>query len=484
MRPDEDHRPFTGASNTVALGSRRAIAPAFTQRALGGVAWVVIVSVASFSLLGTWLTRRVREQGALEQARLIAAGLEVGPRGDLSRSIMKVLERCDAVLAVATLDATGALHTVYPERPAHRHALDEVRQSLMPHDSASSPPAGAAFVSVADPLTGEPTAAVGAVVSINGAHYADARRMAVLFRSDSGGGLVMTAVSMFAAPVAAAGLVSLLSLTGWFRRRVAGPLHDMAAMASGPRGRYGRRRSDRPTAWRETSELATLFDELLHGLAQSDAERRRLKLEAERSLAAREREYERRLRNAHERAFTDGVTRLRNRSFLEDQLECIFMQAQKADADLSAVLIDLDHFKRHNDTYGHQAGDQLLRFVGALLKGAVRPEDYAIRYGGDEFVLLLPGCNGMEARAIAERILKLFGQYARRMGKAVHVSLSAGVACLRTDGAATGHELIAQADAALYAAKRVGRNTVASVQSCHPSASRAASPGNMPVKAR
>ena len=128
---------------------------------------------------------------------------------------------------------------------------------------------------------------------------------------------------------------------------------------------------------------------------------------------------------------------------------------------MSAVLIDLDNFKIHNDTHGHQAGDQMLEFVGALLKGSIRPEDFAIRYGGDEFVLLLPSCDAQQAGTLAERILKLFGQYARRMGKASNVSLSAGVASIKSDGARSGLELIAQADTALYAAKRIGKNTVA-----------------------
>ncbi|RJQ57112.1 MAG: efflux transporter outer membrane subunit, partial [Desulfobacteraceae bacterium] len=99
--------------------------------------------------------------------------------------------------------------------------------------------------------------------------------------------------------------------------------------------------------------------------------------EAERSIAKRELEYERRLRQAHERAITDELTQLKNRAFLEENLEDVFSQTQGRGQDLAAILIDLDNFKKHNDTFGHQAGDQLLHFVGVLLNGAVRPEDYA-----------------------------------------------------------------------------------------------------------
>lgn len=445
--------------------SARSISPAFARRALLGTSWVVIVSIGSFACFGLLIGRSTGQRAAIEQAQIIASSIEPGPGGTLVPSITRILERSDRLLAVATLDAAGTLHTVYPERPAHRAALDKVRLALPRQHEDASAPNGAVPVSLEDPLTGERITAMGSIVSVNGTRFTDARRIAVLLCDDGSNRLWMMGTTVFAAPVATTGLLCVLSLTGWFRRRVASPLKDMASAMYDPARPYGRRRGDRPSAWRETSEIASLFDDLIHGLHQSDAERSRTTLEAQRSLAEREVEYERRLRRAQERAVTDELTQLRNRAFLEERLDDLFANARDSGQDLSAVLIDLDNFKSHNDAHGHQAGDQLLRFVGALLKGAIRPDDYAIRYGGDEFVLLLPGCDDLQAKTVAERILKLFGQYARRMGQASKVSLSAGVASIRSDASKTGRELIAQADAALYAAKRVGKNTVASGQS-------------------
>jgi diguanylate cyclase (GGDEF)-like protein len=96
-----------------------------------------------------------------------------------------------------------------------------------------------------------------------------------------------------------------------------------------------------------------------------------------------------------------------------------------------------------------------------LLSGSTRAEDIVVRYGGDEFLLLLPGVERDQAVQIADRMVKLFGQHARRAPDGLVVSMSAGVASMRRDSANSGHDLIAQADRALYKAKRRGKNAVA-----------------------
>lgn len=166
------------------------------------------------------------------------------------------------------------------------------------------------------------------------------------------------------------------------------------------------------------------------------------------------------LRQVKDQAVTDPLTGLRNRAYLEKQFEPLFQKQVARSAELAAVMLDVDNFKTYNDTLGHQAGDALLRSLGALLRGSIRPTDVGVRYGGDEFLLLLPGANAEQAAMIAGRIIKTFGQNISRLGQRVPVSMSAGVASLQRDGCESGHALVKQADAALYAAKRSGKNTV------------------------
>jgi diguanylate cyclase (GGDEF)-like protein len=120
---------------------------------------------------------------------------------------------------------------------------------------------------------------------------------------------------------------------------------------------------------------------------------------------------------------------------------------------LSLVVIDVDHFKDVNDTAGHPAGDAVLREVGAALVANTKASDLAARFGGDEFVVLLPDCSGVDAIRVAER---LRAAVAREVA-AVPITVSAGVGETPAN-AGDNEQLVAAADAALYAAKREGRN--------------------------
>ena len=106
----------------------------------------------------------------------------------------------------------------------------------------------------------------------------------------------------------------------------------------------------------------------------------------------------RELRRTERKAWTDPLTRLGNRRLLEDKLADIFESRKRSGDDLAMVMMDVDNFKPLNDTLGHKAGDDLLKFIGDLLRQCVREEDLAIRFGGDEFLLILPGASAAEAR--------------------------------------------------------------------------------------
>ncbi len=119
-------------------------------------------------------------------------------------------------------------------------------------------------------------------------------------------------------------------------------------------------------------------------------------------------------------------------------------------------MLDVDHFKQVNDSYGHQTGDAVLREVADALVSNTKNYDVAARYGGDEFVVLLPGCSRDDAVRVAERVRR---GIARSVGEAP-VTVSAGVATV-PDNAGDAERLMAAADAALYEAKRTGRDRVA-----------------------
>ena len=120
------------------------------------------------------------------------------------------------------------------------------------------------------------------------------------------------------------------------------------------------------------------------------------------------------LKRVEEVAATDPLTGLYNRRHFGKVLEQLFAEAQRYDKDLSCVMIDLDGYKQLNDTYGHQVGDQLLVVAGKVISANLRKMDVAARYGGDEFVLLLPHASADEAAGVAGRIRDEFRQRLRR----------------------------------------------------------------------
>lgn len=158
----------------------------------------------------------------------------------------------------------------------------------------------------------------------------------------------------------------------------------------------------------------------------------------------------------------DGLTGLYNRAWLNDLLPTMVATAQGSHAPLALIMIDLDHFKKFNDSHGHLAGDQALRAAAHVLSSALRPTDFAVRYGGEEMMVLLPDTSDKVAVAVAERLCE-------RMQQAVvfgdmrlplpHVTASFGVATLQAGQDESA--LIAAADGALYRAKELGRNRVA-----------------------
>jgi diguanylate cyclase (GGDEF)-like protein len=153
---------------------------------------------------------------------------------------------------------------------------------------------------------------------------------------------------------------------------------------------------------------------------------------------------------------TDTLTGLSNRRHLMNFLAQEIERAKRADRPFSILMLDVDHFKKYNDTHGHQAGDEVLARIGTVLRNSIRPYDCAARYGGEEFLVMLSGTSLEPARESAERIRK---QVQAEKFEAESVTISIGVAEYPSHGDAA-KSVIGQADAALYEAKRAGRDRV------------------------
>lgn len=158
-------------------------------------------------------------------------------------------------------------------------------------------------------------------------------------------------------------------------------------------------------------------------------------------------------------AETDPLTGLSNRRALDARLQVEVDRALRYRKALSCLVIDVDHFKVTNDTYGHQIGDLVLTQLGDLFRREQRTVDLVARYGGEEFVILLPETGPVGARTMAERIIKRVDAFAfGRPNLPVHVTVSIGIATLPDDGVSDANTLLERADANLLRAKAAGRN--------------------------
>ncbi|MCK6512451.1 GGDEF domain-containing protein [Myxococcota bacterium] len=159
-------------------------------------------------------------------------------------------------------------------------------------------------------------------------------------------------------------------------------------------------------------------------------------------------------------ATQDGLTMAYNKRFFLDNIEREFSRARRYRRHLSLILMDLDHFKQINDTYGHLAGDYVLKKTARLIQSHIRREDIFARYGGEEFALLLPETDRPQALGLAEKLRQLVaGQDVLFDRYAIRVTLSLGAATADVETENT-HQLLQDADAYLYHAKRSGRNRV------------------------
>ncbi|HYH41272.1 MAG TPA: diguanylate cyclase [Burkholderiales bacterium] len=170
-------------------------------------------------------------------------------------------------------------------------------------------------------------------------------------------------------------------------------------------------------------------------------------------------------RETYELATTDSLTGVYNRRTFKELAEPQLSRSRRAHMPVSLLMLDLDHFKRINDTYGHLAGDDVLKAFAVLVRNCLRKEDLLARYGGEEFVVLLPGASQTSAAALAERIREQASAVPMDAnGHRVRVTVSIGAASEAGDTLPSLEAMLGRADEALYQAKREGRNRVVAVQ--------------------
>lgn len=215
-----------------------------------------------------------------------------------------------------------------------------------------------------------------------------------------------------------------------------------------------------------TADVALALGLLSLGLAAQLVINERLARRRERGLTEARAALEAQSAVLEELVRSDAVTGVANRRGLMDDLITEVYRALRYRRPLSVLMIDIDHFKRVNDTYGHEVGDIALQQVAATLRGLVRASDLVARYGGEEFVVVLPETDLIAAGLTAEKLRTAIATHDFTDG-ALHIDLtiSVGVASItegRLSPAETARRLLVKADAAMYEAKRAGRNRVRS----------------------
>ena len=189
-----------------------------------------------------------------------------------------------------------------------------------------------------------------------------------------------------------------------------------------------------------------LTAEVLKAAIAQTQEKARLKMEMRQAQA-----------KMAEMSTRDALTRLANRRYFNEVLDVQFQRCRRFDGDLALGIIDLDHFKRINDRYGHPAGDQVLVSLGEALKACMRQNDLACRYGGEEFAFILPRTDTQQAKAVCERLRETIG--ALCVTHEDHqISVTASIGLAMAEGVESPQTLLANADKALYEAKHRGRN--------------------------
>jgi len=246
--------------------------------------------------------------------------------------------------------------------------------------------------------------------------------------------------------------VAAIPLGFFLIRRLVSPLESLAdAMFRFSQGDLDVR--SRVTRRDEIGRLATAFNRMADQQQHTHGRILRLNEELEKRVAQR-------TQQLRELASREPLTGLYNRRYFNETLERRFSEALRYETDLACVMFDLDGFKAVNDAFGHQVGDELLVLTATTISSQLRSADVAARFGGDEFIVLLPQTDGDRAHVLAERIVERFTEDVHERLPQVEMSMSIGIASLSDLEINTAETLIRTADHALYDAKAQGKNRI------------------------
>ena len=200
-------------------------------------------------------------------------------------------------------------------------------------------------------------------------------------------------------------------------------------------------------------ELGAEVTRLLQDLRQQRQAVSELKDEVKQRIANRTNVLERTIASLRNQAVRDPLTGLYNRRMLDQLLPQLITQFQTEHKSLTLIMIDLDYFKKLNDTLGHAAGDEMLKAVGQVIHSTIRDGDFGFRYGGDEFVLLLPGCDAAISKKVCERLQSLVSSIGKTYKLAQSPKLSMGISNLAELAEPNAANLLKKADDRLYETK-------------------------------
>ncbi len=246
--------------------------------------------------------------------------------------------------------------------------------------------------------------------------------------------------------------VAAIPLGFFLVRRIISPLDGLAGVMI----RFSQGELDVRSPVRRRDEigrLATAFNRMADQHEHTHERIVRLNDELEKRVALR-------TQQLRELASHEPLTGLYNRRFFNEVVERRFSEAIRYETDLSCIMVDLDGFKEVNDAFGHHVGDELLLATAATITSQLRTADVAARFGGDEFIVLLPQTDSQRARVLAERIVEKFAQDTAQHLPHVRTTMSVGIASLPSLDIQDSESLLRTADHALYEAKAAGKNRI------------------------